>query len=449
MATKKYVSLEKLGLYDEKIKKVISDSDAAMLAEAKGYADSLAENYDAAGSAATVQGKLGEEVERAVARENEIAAANTQTQEALDDLEELVGVLPTGTSASTVVEYVNAKTAGIATDAALAELSGQVGGLQTDVQTIKSDYLKEEDKTELSEAIAAEAARADGKEKANAAAIKVISDDYLKNADKEALQGGINLNAEAIAAIKEDVDTFFKDADMTASAKDTLKELQEYISADETGAAAMTASIKANSDAIDVIEGKMETAEGKIETLEGEMDDAQAAILALQEAVGSEGSVGDMIDSAVNTEKLRAEGKEAEILAIAQQGVSDAATAAAAAENASKHADELDQAMDLRMDVVEAKAHEHSNKSLLDTYDQTNANIKDAVEKKHAHENAGVLNGINASDVTLWNTVSAKATTAALTEEVGRATAAEAALDAKISAFEECSEADINGLFTA
>ena len=34
------------------------------------------------------------------------------------------------------------------------------------------------------------------------------------------------------------------------------------------------------------------------------------------------------------------------------------------------------------------KAHEHTNKALLDTYDQTNANIKDAVSKKHSHANA-------------------------------------------------------------
>ena len=51
--TKKYVSLDKLGLYDEKIKKVITDGDAAALASAKSYADGLAVNYDAAGSAAT------------------------------------------------------------------------------------------------------------------------------------------------------------------------------------------------------------------------------------------------------------------------------------------------------------------------------------------------------------------------------------------------------------
>ena len=53
--TKKYVSLDKLGLYDEKIKKLISDEDAAALQSAKDYADGLASNYDAAGSAASAQ----------------------------------------------------------------------------------------------------------------------------------------------------------------------------------------------------------------------------------------------------------------------------------------------------------------------------------------------------------------------------------------------------------
>ena len=53
--TKKYVSLDKLGLYDEKIKKLISDADATSLQSAKDYADSLADNYDVAGAAATAK----------------------------------------------------------------------------------------------------------------------------------------------------------------------------------------------------------------------------------------------------------------------------------------------------------------------------------------------------------------------------------------------------------
>lgn len=50
---KKYLDPAGLTHYDEKIKKVVSDGDAATLAESKSYADSLAVNYDANGTAAT------------------------------------------------------------------------------------------------------------------------------------------------------------------------------------------------------------------------------------------------------------------------------------------------------------------------------------------------------------------------------------------------------------
>lgn len=44
--------------------------------------------------------------------------------------------------------------------------------------------------------------------------------------------------------------------------------------------------------------------------------------------------------------------------------------------------------------------HSHTNKALLDTYDQTNANIKDAVTKKHSHSNKEVLDNTTASYTT-------------------------------------------------
>ena len=47
--------------------------------------------------------------------------------------------------------------------------------------------------------------------------------------------------------------------------------------------------------------------------------------------------------------------------------------------------------------------HTHSNKALLDTYTQTEADLADAVSKKHEHANASVLDGISAEDVTAWN----------------------------------------------
>lgn len=49
------------------------------------------------------------------------------------------------------------------------------------------------------------------------------------------------------------------------------------------------------------------------------------------------------------------------------------------------------------------KAHTHSNKALLDTYTQTESDLADAVSKKHAHSNATVLDGISANDVSNWD----------------------------------------------
>ena len=96
-------------------------------------------------------------------------------------------------------------------------------------------------------------------------AVKLTVEQY----DDTALAGRIDTNAQAIAAVKEDVDAFFKDADLTENAKDTLKEIQDYINSDASAASEMTASIQQNSQAITAVEGRVGTAEGKITTLEG------------------------------------------------------------------------------------------------------------------------------------------------------------------------------------
>ena len=100
-----------------------------------------------------------------------------------------------------------------------------------------------------------------------------------------------------------------------------------------------------------------------------------------------------------------------------------------------------------RLDALEADTHTHGNKALLDTYTQTEANLADAVSKKHSHANAAVINGITADNVTTWNTVTSKATTTALNEEVTRAKAKEDELQAAINAFTACTDAEIDALF--
>lgn len=104
-----------------------------------------------------LKGLIDAEAERAAGVEQDLSAAIDGIQGDLDVLETLVGSLPEGTSAKDIVDYVNIKTSGISTDAALSELQGQLNGVQGEVATIKGDYLKSTDKTALQEQITANA----------------------------------------------------------------------------------------------------------------------------------------------------------------------------------------------------------------------------------------------------------------------------------------------------
>ena len=86
----------------------------------------------------------------------------------------------------------------------------------------------------------------------------------------------------------------------------------------------------------------------------------------------------------------------------------------AAEKNAKDYADGLNTAMNTRVEALEAIDHEHANKALLDTYTQTEADLADAVAKKHAHTfNETELNKIVEGDVAKWNGVAADHLTSA------------------------------------
>lgn len=358
--TKKYVSLDKLSLYDEKIKKVITDGDAASLQSAKdyakSYADGLAVNYDVAGAAATVQGELDKEVLRAKAAEEANAAAAKKAQDEVDALELVVedkadkialeglrtyvGTIPTGEDgqavAESVIKYVDKKTEGIATDAALGELQGKVAA-------IEGDYLKAADKTELEGKIT------NAQDAADAAQLAVDQLSGTHATDKKALEDAIALKADitalnavsdvANAAVKQSdydvkvkaladedarivglvedevlraqgvedgldarlvkVEAFFKGAaedegegENLQNALDTLVEIQNYITNDGAAADEMIKDIAANKKAIEdhvaldhdfaaadtalktELEGKIngKVAQGDFDAVEGRVD---------------------------------------------------------------------------------------------------------------------------------------------------------------------------------
>lgn len=290
-----------------------------------------------------------------------------EVQTSVDNLAELVGVIPEGYEATTIVAYAK-------------ELADNVAA---------NGY----DDTAL-------AAKVD----ANASAITALQgkDTELANADA-ALQA-------AIDAVKEDVDAFFKDADMTESAKDTLKELQTYIASDETAASQMAASIKANADAIDALE-----------TADGEQD-AKIAALEAKFAEG-DGSVSDMIADAQ-------EAAEATAAADATQKADKALSDAKAYTDTEVGKDRT------RLDALEAVDHEHSNKALLDTYTQTEANLADAVAKKHEHSNLSVLEGITSAKVTAWDAAEQNAKTYADGLNTAMTTKVDG-IDTRVGALEE------------
>ncbi len=62
-------------------------------------------------------------------------------------------------------------------------------------------------------------------------------------------------------------------------------------------------------------------------------------------------------------------------------------------------------ALAARVAALEADTHTHDNKELLDTYTQTEADLADAVGKKHDHANAEELAKIEAGDKAKWDGV--------------------------------------------
>lgn len=468
--TKKYVSLDKLSLYDEKIKKVISDADAAALKSAKDYADetlTLANN-NAASLANTAEANAkayadGKDTAIAAAKkagDDAAAAASVADGKAVaaqgevDALETYVGTF-THDTAKSVVEYINAKTDGIATSGNLEALGARVTQAETDIDNIEKDYLKAADKTELEgkidnvqTAVDTEKSRAEGIEAGLRTDVDAIKGDYLKAADKTELQGNIDTVSAAVERLTNGV---------SADEVDGVNDLIQYVKDHGTEVTGMQEDISKNAEDIAGVAGRMTTAEGKITAVEGavatkvEQSAYDEKIEALEGADtglgnritalegkfgGADGSVEDMI----------ADAKAEAIEAAAGDATSKANTAET---NAKGYADGLNTAMNTRVEALEVIDHDHSNKGVLDgiTADKVSG-WDNASAKVHEHSNLSVLEGITSAKVTAWDAAEGNAKSYAdglNTTMDGRV----ATLEAWHNNFTECSEDDINGLFTA
>lgn len=192
---------------------------------------------------------------------------------------------------------------------------------------------------------------------------------------------------------------------------------------------------ESNDATVEAITGRVTTAEGKINTLvatdadksarEIATEEAETAANAMKDAILGEG-IKDTFDTLKEIQDwIEGDGVNATEL-----------TDALAGEAALRG--EADEALGKRIDAIDN--HSHANKELLDTYAQTEANLADAVAKKHSHSftdadvedaiskehvhansgildnltqdvidnahthaNKGVLDGITAEKVTAWD----------------------------------------------
>ena len=208
-----------------------------------------------------------------------------------------------------------------------------------------------------------------------------------------------------------------------------------------------------------VAQGDFDAVEGRVDTLESEMDEVQGAVATKAEAQdladavsaleGADSALSGRLD-AVETMLGDGDGSVADQI----EDAKEAAIEAAAEDAANKDVVVLSEAQGYtdaevakdraRIDALEAVDHEHANKALLDTYTQTEANLADAVAKKHEHANAAELNKIADGDVAKWNAAEQNAKDYAdglnstMTNKVdgidGRLQAAEAAVATKAEA---------------
>lgn len=471
---KKYLDQEGLQTLIAQIKVL----DAASLEAAKTYTDNAP--FDAAGSAATAetnaksyadtqvqalaegQVKTNQEAIAAIVADYLKKADKAELKGAIDALKEYVGTIPESSTAASIVAYIDEKTAGIASDAALEALVGRVTAVENDVKTIKDDYLTSEDKTELSTAISTEKGRAEGVEAGLRTDVDAIKNDYLTSANQTTLEGKIKTAqdkadaaqtyAEGVASDLADEVTARTEADTAQTSRiktledkivglsgamhfkgivdavpedvSTYKEGDVIIVGDKeyvfNGTAfAEFGDVSAQAQAITGLTNRMDTAESDIDTLQTDLDAAEAdlATKAPKTELTAEITARTEADSALDT-RIKAvedkfgsgDGSVADMIADAKQEAIDAAATDAttkanqALTDAKKYADDEDAKIEARVDALEADTHTHDNKTVIDGITAEKVTAWDnAGAKAHEHANKTVLDGITSEKVTAWD----------------------------------------------
>ena len=232
--TNKYVSLEKLGLYDQKIKQYLADADNVALQSAKDYADEKVKAL-ADGAVATNTANIAD---NASAIETLATKVDTLEKSGYDDTE-VRGLITANSDAIDALEQTHTTDKG-ALEAAIALKADQTA--LDDVAAIANAAVKQSDYNTKIAALEAEDAR---------------------------IAGLVTAEAERAGAVEQGFETriakmevFWDTTEDSDDVVNKLKEIQDYIAGDETGAAEMAGNIQANTQAIEGLDGRV----GDLET---------------------------------------------------------------------------------------------------------------------------------------------------------------------------------------
>ena len=397
----------------------------ALRADVGQKADPAAAEGSAFARIAQLKVDLATEATTARAAEQAALKAGQDAQKDVDALEALVGDAADTKDDATVYGAIAAEKAraegkegelrtdlGQKTDAATADTAfGKIAKLNADKNTEGSvDYKIDQaisnvnttteglagrvGTLETKVGSAGDTAAADGslyaRVKQNAADIDAIEADYLRAADKTELQNAINVE-------KGRLDTFMADADVSAQAVDTLKEIQQYITKDGEAAATMTQNIADNKAAIAAINNETTGILAQAKADAATKDEALHTTITGEIATAKQGA----IDAAASDATTK---------------VNDAKTALQT--NIDKKADQTA----LQAEIDRAKGAEQANKAVLDKLDgdvNTDGSVKKQIETVRAALQANIDTKVAQSD---YNTKVAdlEAADTALSERIAK-----------------------------
>lgn len=296
-------------------------------------------------------------------------------------------------SESTLTDFVNnvIAGAGIATDEALATLTGRVTTAEGDIDALEALVGNTSVDTQITNAVSA--AIGEG----GAVTEKIAAEIQKLDVEDNAVAG------KYVSAVSEaDGKITVTRADLPDYTNVYAAKEHDHAIADVTGLQD-TLDNKATSADVTALSGKVTTlistdAGKSVRTIANEELAAQLIPENAQEALDTLSEIAAWIQSHPDNASAMNAAIEALQAKVGDSAVSVQITSAI---DALKNGD-IKSAVD-RIVALEDDTHTHANKALLDTYTQTEADLADAVAKKHTHANATVLDGISAEKITAWD----------------------------------------------